>query len=54
MMLPNGARKMIPSYAETRRDAWEQAYKLKNELWLESVEIWDARSLTLVFTIESK
>ena len=49
---PSGNLGMISSFAETKKEAWEQAKELIEELWLDDVEIWDAPKLILVMKVK--
>lgn len=51
MAYPDGNLGMVSSIEETKKEAWEYAKGLLEDLWLDSVEIWDANTLKFVMRI---
>ena len=51
MAYPDGNLGMASSIEESKKDAWEYAKGLLEDLWLDSVEIWDAKTLNFVMRI---
>lgn len=52
MVYPDGNLGMASSIEETKKDAWEYAKGLIEDLWLDSVEIWDSNTLNLVMKVK--